>query len=195
LYDGKITRSLQLPFVLANKKSNKVINGVSITDVKAKIKGNFKSTISLIENRKRIKDAVVKSNAETKVKIGSKEYTVAEAIERKSSLGYDREFLSTLKQQFHSATTKVDGENASLSGKLETYLSSVLGDKTSRNSEDVANYTKGFMDNNEYELIDPGNVSEYIKKLEEEIEEFSSQVDYVLSESNSTTFINVDLVD
>ena len=41
----------------------------------------------------------------------------------------------------------------------------------------------------------PRNISEEIKKREEDILKFKSNVDYVLSESNATTFIEVDLKD
>ena len=48
---------------------------------------------------------------------------------------------------------------------------------------------------NTYELIDPAGIEDYIKKLEKDIIDFKNEVDYVLSESNATTFIEVNFVD
>ena len=42
------------------------------------------------------------------------------------------------------------------------------------------------------DFIDPVNLSDEIEKLENEIAEFNNNVDYVLSESNSTTYIEVE---
>ncbi len=51
------------------------------------------------------------------------------------------------------------------------------------------------MKKNTYELIDPAGIEDYIKKLEKDIIDFKNEVDYVLSESNATTFIEVNFVD
>ena len=48
---------------------------------------------------------------------------------------------------------------------------------------------------NTRELADPNNLKEEIDRLESDILEFQSNVDYKLSESNSTTVIEVDLDD
>jgi len=186
LLSSRIQKSVNSTFVVSNKVSNKTIGGRSINEVRQVIEGNFDSVIALIENRKRIKSALVLSNASTKVTIAGKEYAVAEAIERKAS---------SLKSQFVSHNNNVESQNSQLSGKLETYLASVLGEKSSRSAEDVKMHTKVFEDQNRFELIDPKHIANYIESLEKEIDEFESQVDYVLSESNATTFFEVDLVD
>ncbi len=195
LYDRKIESATRNQFVVANKVSNKNIGGRNLDEVRNVIKGNFDSVVALIENRKRIKQALVNSNANTKVTIGTIEYTVAEAIERKNSVQYDLSFLQSLKQQYAQANNTVEQNNAQLPSKLETYLVSVLGEKSSRTSDDIKSYTKVFEDSNKFELIDPAKIADYITKYENEINDFSTQVDYTLSEINATTFIDVDLVD
>lgn len=194
LLGNKIERGVNNTFVVANKVSNKNIGGRTIEEAKNSIQGNFDSIVDLIENRKRIKSALVKSNASTVVSISGKEYTVAEAIERKASVALDRMFLNALRLQFARENNAVESQNATLSSKLETYLASVLGEKSSRSPEDVKQHTKVFEDLNRFELIDPKKVANYIEKLQEEIDNFESEVDYVLSESNATTFFDVDLV-
>jgi hypothetical protein len=194
LLDSKIASALQRRFIVGNKQSNKTIDGRTLDEVRNAIKGNFDSITALIENRKRIKDQLVKSNAVTVVTVANKSYTVAEAIERKNSVKYDENLLSMLKTQFSLEKNKVEKENSLLPSKLETYLASVLGEKGSRTAEDVKLHTKVFEDSNKWELIDPNNISTYIDTLENDIQEFETNVDYVLSESNATTFIDVDFV-
>lgn len=193
LYANKIASLNSGSFVVANKQSNKTIGGRSIEDVNNLIKGNFDSMVALIENRKRIKDAIVKSNAMTNVSVNGKVMTVAEAIERKASIEFERNFLRILQDQFLQQNNIVDQQNLQLPTKLETFLQSTLGEK--RDVATVKDLTKTFEDNNKFVLIDPNHIQDYIQKLEKNIDEFVSQVDYTLSESNATTFFDVELVD
>jgi hypothetical protein len=193
LYANKIASLNSGTFVLANKQSNKTIGGKSIEDVNNLIKGNFDSMAALIENRKRIKDAIVKSNAATNVTIAGKIMTVAEAIERKASIEFERNFLRILQNQFSQQNNLVEQQNLQLPTKLESFLQATLGEK--RDVATVKDLTKTFEDNNKYVLIDPNHIQDYIQALDKSINEFASQVDYTLSESNATTFFDVELVD
>ena len=192
-YDDRIKRVMTADFVIANKKSNDKIKGKSIDEVKSQIQGSFDSFFALAENQRRIKSAVVLSNANTRVKIGGIEYTVAEAIERKAKIVHDETLLMTLKSQFNSQNEKVEQANSELPQKLETYLQAILGEKDKRTVDDIESHTKAFENRNKFELIDPCDICKQIEKLEQTITAFKTEVDYVLSEINATTFIEVDL--
>lgn len=193
LLTSRIDKAMTVPFVVANKMSNKVISGQTVDEVRSMLSGNLDSVIALIKNRKLIKAALVLSNAETLVNIGGLLYTVAGAIEYKASITIERKLLMQLKNQLNTTNAMVDKQNDMLPSKLETYLVSVLGDKGSRTAEDVKSLTKLFEDQNKYELVDPNKLNIFITKFEKELDEFESQVDYILSESNATTFVDVDL--
>lgn len=177
--------------VLANRKSNSKINGVEMQEYEKQMQASYDKVVSLIDYRNRIKALVVESNAKTKVIVGKEEMTVAEAIERKQSIQYEKELLEVMQQQYRSAVNTVAKENDALPAKLETYLVNILGNKEKQSSEEVKLHTETFMKRNEYELIDPMNVKKKIEALNNRIEEFESEVDAVLSESNATTFIEV----
>jgi hypothetical protein len=53
----------------------------------------------LISRRATLKSAIMKSNATTKVTIGSKEMLVIDAIEMKETIKYKQAFLQQLKSQ------------------------------------------------------------------------------------------------
>jgi len=177
--------------VLANRKSNSKINGVEIQEYEKQMQASYDKVVSLVDYRNRIKALVVESNAKTKVIVGKEAMTVAEAIERKQSIQYEKELLEVMQQQYRSAINTVAKENDALPAKLETYLVNILGNKDKQSPEEVKLHTDTFMKRNEYELIDPMNVKKKIEALSNRIEEFESEVDAVLSESNATTFIEV----
>jgi len=177
--------------VLANRKSNSKINGVEIQEYEKQMQSSYDKVVGLIGYRNLIKSLVVESNARTKVTVGKEEMTVAEAIERKQSIQFEKKLLDVMQQQYRSAINTVAKENDALPAKLETYLINILGNKDKQSPEEVKLHTETFMKRNEYELIDPMNVKNKIEALNSRIEEFESEVDAVLSESNATTFIEV----
>ena len=193
-YDARINKTMEIEFVVANKKSNDKIQGKTLEEYKNQVTGNLASFYALTENQRRIKSAVVHSNATTKVTIGGNLYTVAEAIERKAKLHHDEMFLSTLKTQFLIANHGVEDHNSQLPDKLEKYLQAILGEKDKRSVEDIKMHTKAFEDRNKYELIDPIDIQKQIAEVEEKLLSFKTEVDYILSESNATTFVEIDLV-
>ena len=176
----------------ANRKSNEKIEGMSIDEYKKEMQGSYDKVTSLIQYRNKMKALVVESNANTIVKIGATEMTVAEAIERKQSIAYEKELLNHLRRQYLEAIEEVTAANEALPEKLENYLINILGSKEKQSSsEEVRLHTDTFMKRNEYELIDPMQVKKIIDELAAKIEEFESEVDAVLSESNATTFIEI----
>ena len=195
ILDDRIKKSISQKFLFPVKNNADMVNGVKIEEIKNQIKGNFETTTSLIDNRKKIKDAITLSNATTKITLGNEEMTVAEAIERKNSIHYEEEFLRTLKIQSEDVSSFIESKEREIPNGLERYLTVVLGEKEKRKIEEVDQYTKKFYDDNKYVLIEPVNSREYIKLLEKRISDFKLNVDYALSESNATTFIEVKLND
>lgn len=83
--DARITKSIgETEYVFANKHSNDKVNGMTVAAYCDEIKSGYQRVTDLIKRRDAIKRAVVLSNAVTKVTVGGKEYTVAEAIEMKN---------------------------------------------------------------------------------------------------------------
>ena len=58
-----------------------------------------------------------------------------------------------------------------------------------KNAEELAQNTR---DNESYVILDPLKLLKSIETLEQEIMEFESNVDFVLSESNSITSIEIE---
>lgn len=185
------TATNEVSAVVANRKSNRKMNGVDIQEYEKQMQASYDKVVGLISYRNKIKALVVQSNASTKVIVGKEEMTVAEAIERKQSIQYEKNLLEIMQHQYRSTINTVAKENDALPAKLETYLINILGNKDKQSPDEVKLHTETFMKRNEYEVIDPLNVKKQIESLSTCIEEFESEVDAVLSESNATTFIEV----
>ena len=138
-----------------------------------------------------IKKAIVMKNAETVVKIGQWEGTIAEAIEYKNSITYKQSLLDQMKEHVTRVKARFEEEKHLVDNRLERLLQSELGKDVRTNPETITALTTSFRENNKVELVDPLNLAAKAKELEEEIEGFLTNVDWVLSEANGRTMIRV----
>lgn len=160
-------------------------------ELEKEAKSGLQSIKDLIERRKKIKSLIVASNAETKVTISSKKYTVAEAIERKNSIEYEKELLRELRFQLEKAESEITRQNKKMEETLENLLGQQLMSEKKK-TEDAEQFIKSYKELNEYRIFDPISIRKSIKEIDEEIDMFLAEVDFTLSESNATTFIEID---
>ena len=154
-------------------------------------KAAYQSIRDLIEERNKIKSAIVKSNATTMVKVGKKEMTVAEAIERKSSIGYEQKLLMRWKTVYANAVNRVDTENVRVQNRIDQMLSQLVVNDKSDIAEAQKAVTETYIAQNGWMVYDPLNLEDKIKKLDEDIDDFLKNVDLALSLSNAVTHIEV----
>jgi hypothetical protein len=168
-------------------------NGAPIDKDKHKkeTESQLQSFNDLVNRRNTIKRAIILSNAQTKVKIGNWEGTVAEAIEYKHSINTKRQILQAMKDCLYTSKEEYEKLKGQVDGRLERLLQSELGKDVKTNPETIHALTTTFRENNKVELVDPLDLSNKIISLEEEIDTFETNVDWVLSESNGKTLIQV----
>jgi len=158
---------------------------------KKETESQLQSYMDLITRRNTIKRAIILSNAQTKVKIGSFEGTVAEAIEYKMSISMKRGLLLNMKDCIQTKRDEYERLKGQVDARLERLLQSELGKDVKTNPETITALTNSFRDNNKVEFIDPLDLSAKIATLEEEIDSFETNVNWVLSESNAVTMIGI----
>ena len=152
---------------------------------------SYQSFIDLVKRRDSIKQAIVMKNATTQVKIGTWIGSIAEAIERKSSIEYKKSLLYNMKRQATAANERYDNEQRELGDRLDRLLNSEMGKDVRTNPDTVNAITTSFYEKNKVSLVDPLNSGKLIADLEEEIESFLTNVDWVLSETNGKTRIRI----
>ena len=146
---------------------------------KEKIEKNFQSyvdkTKQLIKNYRELKSAVSESNATETLTIGEETMTVAEAIVKKNTIQYDIQFVNKIKQQY-----TLDSERTTK--KRQEVLRMQL--------ENIKDDTKLKVNT---EIIEPDNIEDIIKQMEDALSDFISSIDVSLNIHNATTTIEVDM--
>lgn len=170
---------------------NTKTNPVDADKLRRHAQSEMQSFLDLVARRDRIKKAIVLSNATTRVKIGAWDGTMAEAIEHKSSITYKKMLLAAMKKNASTAWEKLKAAEKEVQERLDRLLQSELGKDVRTNPETIQSITQSFRENNKVELVDPLGIVERVKELEEEVEDFETNVDWVLSEANGRTMITV----
>lgn len=168
--------------------------GVSDTtlNVTSQIVSNRDRVNSMIETRAKIKAAVVASNASTKVKLGDREMSVAEAIELKKSISIKRDLKVALQRQLHQANALIARRNADLDSQIETNLTTIYGNEKGKVDASMFEaIAKPQREQKEASLIDPIKINSMIKSLDDEISLVETEIDFTLSESNARTEIEI----
>lgn len=152
----------------------------------------FQSVTDLIKRRDSLKAAIVKSNAEKIVTIGGKEMTVAEAIEKKTSIKFQMELLATLTRKHADAVRYIDANNKKVEiNALELAAKGLSKSNVKIGDDDVQKIVGNYLENNNAALVDPLGIAKVIDGLSDEIRKFATDVDATLSESNALTLIEV----
>lgn len=194
LYDSKITKAVtNARYIGATKKSSDKVGVIKRDTFEANAKSGYQSVTDLISNRNKLKSAIVQSNAITEVEVAGNKMTVAEAIERKSSIEYDETLLIELKRQYATATDTVLKENKKVDTQVDKMLETFMGKDSDKKigKDDQDSIVEPYRIKNEFELVDPLDLLTEIQKLENDIEEFKANIDICLTLSNSTVFIEI----
>jgi hypothetical protein len=160
---------------------------VNKNEFSSQVTSKHQSLMDLISHREKLKSSIVKSNAVTKVKIGAKEMTVVDAIEMKKTIKYKEVLLDTLKKQRFAVTKEYESHKARVKQSIDTNITHICSRDIKPDPSTIQDLTDMMWKNDPVEIFDPLGLDKMIDALTTEIEDFTSNVDFALSESNSLT--------
>ncbi len=194
--NSRISNAIQTGTYVGVVRGNKEIpmNSPLTKDVLDKtIQASYQQVTDLIKRRDSIKRAIIRSNADTHVEINGKRMTVAEAIERKTSVEFTQQLINMMQAQYNTSTILINNQNARVEQDIEKRVMAAYGNEkgkvTTEQHEVIASAVKG---ESEAKLFDPAKVVDKVAILKKEYEDFVTEVDFVLSESNAKTEIEID---
>lgn len=174
-------------FVTMVTKKSMVDRGRFETQARA----SMQSYRDLLNRYYKIKSAIVRSNAVTEVVIAGRTYSMAEAVERKRSAEQERRLLTAMMSQHAATTAEYERHCAAEQTRVDRMLAVELGKDSKTNIDVVKSLTEAILTENRAEVLDPLNIAALIGETKKSIEEFETNVDWVLSESNGKTIIMV----
>jgi hypothetical protein len=193
LYDSKIEKAIKY-LKPVSYAINKIV--VDYRQTKEEFLDNYKaqmqSVSDLRKNKTTLKNALMKANAETIVKIGEKEYTILEALNRKNDIRTEQMLISQLKNHLNNAIARTEN----IKNDIESNIEKTINSRSSSSSNQSKDYVQTIRDSYKDqmpELVNADVVEKLITEKEAEITEFIAEVDFALSEINAITKIKVQL--
>ena len=170
------------------------INGISVETFISNAKSTYQKIKDIYNRVDAIKAAISKSNASTKINVGGKEMSIAEAIyQMKYGIKNKKLLLTNLQTQFKTAQINMKSAEMNVEEKLERSVANLFGkDNVKANTDEVLDYKDKYKNKYMPVMIDPINIQETINKLSEEIDQFEMNVDSAIQVSNATTTITIE---
>lgn len=190
LLDSRIEKATsEIKFaVCVTKKNNHACDKNTFT---SQTVSKHQSLMDLINRREKLKASIMKSNANTIVKIGTKEMTVSEAIEMKHTIKYKEELVNVLRRQRAQVTQECESHKAKVKQAIDANITQMCSRDVKPDPSTIQDITDMMWKNDPVEIYDPIGLDKTIESLTTEIEDFKLNVDFALSESNSLTQIEV----
>lgn len=190
--DSRIEKASHMPLVMLSVGGKPTTTYNSIKDMENEIKSNYDSVTDLIARRNKLKSLLVKANATTEVEIAGEKMTIAQAIDRKTSIKLEKSLLNQMITQFNNANQVIQRNNNLMQEKIDMMLQTAAGSGSKLTEEASKGISEPYKKNHETTLVDKINIRDKINTMEEKIERFESEVDFCLSEINAKTEIEVD---
>ena len=167
-------------------------NKAKVEATKARMKSKYQAWQDLLKRRAAIKSAIVLSNAVTEINIDGNKMTVAEAIDRKNNMEYEERLFGAVAKAIN-VDTRVESFNQGLVDQATEEVLRVLGgDKQKLQTETFNTMVKDLIAAKEKVFITGFNVYKEFDSMRDEIDLFKSNVDFLLSESNTITQITIE---
>ena len=176
---------------------NNMIDSESHTKLVQTLVNNKISLESKLSQIINLKKLIAESNLNTTVNISGKEVTVTEALAMKETYGIYEIFHTVLRKQYMKANNEVSLSNERINSAVASNNSDISSSSDINNEElekRLAINAKQLQDSMGIKVISGayGSPEDYIEDIKKAYNDFVSEIDYVLSEHNSTTFIEVE---
>lgn len=190
----KIQKNISNLQVIAvkRKKDPNLLNGNDPEKFQNDAKANFQSVNDMIKRLERICNAIIISNATTKITIDEKEMTVAEAISMRKSIltGEDPTAMlfSLLKKQHDLAVTTYTKYDTEASRARDNYMNNMTSREADL-SEDQVKSIDMMVDPIRPEYIDPLDLNECLDGMQDDINTKLSKINTAIKISNASTYV------
>jgi hypothetical protein len=131
-----------------------------------------------------------KANVLVEVTVGGKQMTMDQAIAKKAMLTWQKSALANFKAQLQKAQLEVTKADADVQISVDKAVAAAVASNALTTEQ--SNVFKAMYEQSLGKQVAVGdNIKTSLEKLEKYITEFSNEIDYVLSEANANTYVEI----
>lgn len=174
-------------------KVNGKMNNPAITEaeyVTAALASKQRIT-DLIARKVMLKQAVMTTNANTTVSIAGKDMTILEAIAYKETAEILNSWAKDIKIKSMSVSASAGRFNERVMSNADDVVKTALSTEGTPDVELIEKIRANYIKANERTIVDPFGASDVVSSMENDYQEFITDVDASLSEINAITMIEI----
>lgn len=168
-------------------------NDTEITEAVKLSQSGFDKYDNLLSNLATLKAARNRANATTIVKIAGREMTIDEALAQKAANVFRLSLLNTLRSQMTNGKARVDAVQAQIEQRISQQVAAASTGSKKATDQEVEVFRTLAERNTKLKLVTFPGLPGKIEDIATYLEQFATEVDYVLSEANATTKVEVTL--
>lgn len=181
-------------FVSALVDGNSPEQTAVISKAERDSQAEFDKVVSAFTNLATLKAARNKANSTTEVTIDGKKMTIDEALSIKASIPHREVLIGNLTAQFTRAQARVDQVAAQIDLKVNAQITAMTSGSTKKvETEAIEVIRRGVEKDQKLKIVAANGLKDKIEAMKAENERFNVEVDYILSEANATTIVEVSL--
>lgn len=176
--------------VSTNKTGRVVTENCSHEQFKLASQSRFDAWTAQVERLVLLKTLRNKANVLVEVTVGGKQMTMDQAIAKKAMLTWQKSALANFKAQLQKAQLEVTKADADVQISVDKAVAAAVASNALTTEQ--SNVFKAMYEQSLGKQIAVGdNIKTSLEKLEKYITEFSNEIDYVLSEANANTHVEI----
>lgn len=192
LLDKKIDTAGNKNFIFMSVGGKPATGFDTVKDMEDLTEANYKSVVDLISRRNHLKSVLTQANATTKVKVAGEEMTIAQAIDRKSSILLEKNLLSKMIRQQSTTINQVNEVNQEVERRVTGLLEASFGTDKKVTDEQTKAISEPYEKKHKATVVDKIKIRDKIESINSKIVDFENEVDFALSEINALTQVEVD---
>ena len=166
-------------------------------DFAKKAESQYQQIMDLIARYDRINDAIVASNAATKIKTSFGEFTVAGAIALRNRLmnttsspvSFENALANKMQSDFYTMSSEAASLNARVNNTAENMRLSILGKDARQKEDKPLAVVDAYIAENTTVLADPLMVGQKVVEIREKNAALLNELNTQIKVSNATTYI------
>ena len=146
----------------------------------------------LVKLRSAIKTAIVAANSATQVTVCGEQMTIASAVERKMFYPTIKHVMVQICNNYGQLFKQVENHNVQVSQRLDKMLEGLVGKDKKMAEGEFEAVSRPFLEQNKADMLDPFSVYQKAQDKIKEVDAYLAEVDFVLSEANARTEIEIE---
>lgn len=182
------------PLACKEQAAKNVTSGVSVETFTENAKKDEEKANSLINRLNALVAAINQYNASEQITVGTKTYTIAEAIwMMQHGMDNKKKLLRKYEGMLSNVTREITLKNgAELNKAAERAADVALGGKDKTDGKEYLDMVENYKERHQLVFVDPLDIRKRILELEEEISTFETHVDAKIQSANARTEITIE---